>query len=252
VGSPLEVYKRRRWWPRCLRSEKGRSSFWVLAGVVGLWVCAPGIFDGVSGGVPFTSRYQREKRSRGRQFCESTGQSVVRIPVGGSSLAWTMTRKRNLGKRPGWPERTNRLMSSEVNVWHWNCAVSRLRRRREIQVRRKSGRAYHGHMNTQDSGGETGAQPTRIAAQNCAEFLIASWAGQLTGNFLTEERNSERKPNRLRLGVQPGSMDFPGKGRRRTFCGSAARRVWKMAAQKEVLRFPEQRQRDYAHLRSTE
>jgi len=144
----------------------------------------------------------------------------------------------------------NRLMSSEVNVWHWNVRFFKPQQEEEFQV----GVSPEGNITGYEHKipeAKAGAQPTRDAAQKTAQnFLIAKLGKPATDwDFLTEEANSERKPKPARLGVHLGKAWIPGKGRAGTFADSAARRGnWRRRRGSEGS---EQWQRDYAHLRST-
>jgi len=229
-------------------SEKRALVLWVLAGVVGLWYAHRHFFDAFPEASVNFKVPRGEALTRARSFVESMGQSVNGyrsvIVFGVDDDAKTYL-ERQVGLKEA-----NRLMSSEVNVWHWNVRFFKPQQEEEFQVGVSPEGKITGYEHKIPEA-KAGAQPTRDAAQKTAQDFLVAKLGKSTNDwdFLTEEANSERKPNRLDWAFTWEKHGFRAKDapeRLRILLHGE-----EVGSAEEALKVPEQWQRDYAHLRST-
>ena len=228
--------------------EKRALILWVLAGIVGLWYAHRNFFAAFPEASVNFKVTRKEALTRARSFVVSLGQSVDGY---GSVIVFGVddNAKTYLERQVGLKE-ANRLMSSEVNVWHWNVRFFKPQQEEEFEV----GVSPEGNITGYEHKipeAKAGAQPTRDTAEKTArEFLIARLLKPADGwDFLPEEANSEKKPNRL-----DWSFTWEKHGFRAKDAPERLRILLhgdEVGSAEEALKVPEQWQRDYAHLRST-
>jgi len=233
---------------RLSAGEKRALVLWVLAGIVGLWYAHAHFFEAFPEASVNFKVTRGEALKRAKSFVESLGQNVdgyrSAIVFGVDDNAKTYL-ERQVGLKEA-----NRMMASEVNVWHWNARFFKAQQEEEFQV----GVSPEGNITGYEHKVpevQAGGQPSRDSAQKIAQdFLTAKLAKSASDwDFLPEEANSKKKPNRL---------DWSFTWERHGFKAREAPERLQISLQgneaggaREALKVPEQWQRDYAHLRST-
>ncbi|HVO58627.1 MAG TPA: CPBP family intramembrane glutamic endopeptidase [Dongiaceae bacterium] len=228
--------------------EKRALILWVLAGVLGLWYAHRNFFKAFPEASVNFKVPREEAQRRARAFVEAQGQSLegyrAVIVFGVDDNAKTYL-ERELGL-----QEANRLMAGEVNAWHWNVRFFKPEQEEEFRVAVSPEGAIAGYQHKIPEA-RVGTSPSREEAQTSAQTFLTS---QLKKNardwdFLPEEANSEKKPNRL---------DWSFSWERHGFKAKDAPERLQIVVQggvvggaREQLKVPEQWERSYAHLRST-
>ena len=229
-------------------SEKRALILWVLAGIVGLWYAHRHFFEAFPEASVNFKVTRAEALTRAKVFVESLGQNVVGyrpvIVFGVDDDAKTYL-ERQVGLKEA-----NRLMASEVNVWHWNVRFFKPQQEEEFQVAVSPEGNIVGYEHKIPEA-KPGAQPARDAAQKAAQDFLVAKLGKSAGDwdFLSEEANSDKKPNRLDWTFTWEKHGFRAKDAPERL--QIALHGDEIGGAKEALKVPEQWQRDYAHLRST-
>jgi membrane protease YdiL (CAAX protease family) len=229
-------------------SEKRALIFWVLAGIVGLWYAHRHFFEAFPEASVNFKVTRGEALARAKSFVESLGQNVSdyrsAIVFGVDDNAKTYL-ERQMGLKEA-----NQLMASEVNVWHWDVRFFKPQQEEEFQVGVSPEGNITGYAHKVPEA-KSGAQPTQDAAQKTAQDFLVGKLGKSASDwdFLSEESSSEKKPNRTDWAFTWEKHGFRAK--------DAPERLQvllhgdEVGGAKEWLKVPEQWQRDYAHLRST-
>jgi membrane protease YdiL (CAAX protease family) len=229
-------------------SERRALVLWVLAGIIGLWYAHRHFFEAFPEASVNFKVTRGEALRRARSFLESLGQNVDGyrpvIVFGVDDNAKTYL-ERQMGLKEA-----NRLMASEVNVWHWNVRFFRPQQEEEFQVGVSPGGNITGYEHKIPEA-KAGGQPTRDIAQKTAQDFLVTKLGKAGSDwdFLSEEANSEKKSNRLDWAFTWEKHGFRAKDapdRLRILLHGD-----EVGSAEEALKVPEQWQRDYAHLRST-
>ena len=228
--------------------EKRALILWVLAGIVGLWYAHRHFFEAFPEASVNFKVTRAEALTRAKAFVQSTGQNVDGyrpvIVFGVDDDAKTYL-ERQVGLKEA-----NRLMASEVNVWHWNVRFFKPQQEEEFQVAVSPEGNIVGYDHKVPEA-KPGAQPTRDAAQKMAQDFLVAKLGKPAGDwdFLSEEANSDKKPSRLDRTFTWEKHGFRAKDAPERL--QIALHGDEIGGAKEALKVPEQWQRDYAHLRST-
>lgn len=143
----------------------------------------------------------------------------------------------------------NRLMSSQLNIWYWNARFFRPQQEEEYHVRvSPSGRIVgYQHIIEETRAGTT---LDRAAAKaSASKFLAAKYgAAPSDWDFLPEEANSNKRPNRLDWSFTWEKRGFRAKDApyrlRITVQGD------KIGGVEEFLQVPEAWERDFKRLRA--
>src|SRR5262249_33243451 len=113
-------------------SEKRALILWVLAGIAGLWYAGRHFFEAFPEASVNFKVTRDEALDRARNFVESLGNTTsgyrAVIVFGVNDNAKTYL-EREVGLKEA-----NRLMASEVNVWHWNVRFFKPEQEEEFQV----------------------------------------------------------------------------------------------------------------------
>jgi hypothetical protein len=117
---------------RLSAGEKRALVLWVLAGIVGLWYAHAHFFEAFPEASVNFKVTRGEALKRAKSFVESLGQNVdgyrSAIVFGVDDNAKTYL-ERQVGLKEA-----NRMMASEVNVWHWNARFFKAQQEEEFQV----------------------------------------------------------------------------------------------------------------------
>jgi membrane protease YdiL (CAAX protease family) len=228
--------------------EKRALILWVLAGIVGLWYARAHFFEAFPEASVDFKVTRAEAMARAKSFVESLGQNVDdyrRVIVFGVDDDAKTYLERQLGLKEA-----NRLMASEVNVWNWNVRFFKPQQEEEYWVNVSPEGNVTGYTHKIPEA-QAGAQPDRDSAEKTArDFLLtrlhkpaADW------DFLPEEANSQKKPQRTDWSFTWEKHGFRAK--------DAPERLKielhgsEIGEAGERLKVPEQWERDYKHLRST-
>jgi membrane protease YdiL (CAAX protease family) len=229
-------------------SEKRALILWVLAGVLGLWYAQRHFFEAFPEASVNFQVTRSQALERAKQFVESEGASTAGyrgvIVFGVNDNAKTYL-ERQVGLKEA-----NRLMASEVNVWNWNVRFFKPEQEEEFLV----GISPEGNVTGYEHKvpeAQAGAEPTRDAAQQTAQKFLTARLGKAASDwdFLAEQANSAKKPNRLDWSFTWEKHGFKAKDapERLTIALHGAA----IGSASETLKVPEQWERDYRHLRST-
>ena len=176
--------------------ERRALVLWVLAGAAGLWYAQRHFFEAFpEASVNFTVT-RGEALERGRSFLESMGQSMAGyrsvIVFGVDDNAKTY-----LEREVGLTE-ANQLMVSQVNVWNWEVRFFKPEQEEEFQVGVSPAGMVTGYGHKVPEA-KAGGEPDRQAAQQTAQNFLLAKLGKSAADwdFLAEEANSTKKPNRL-------------------------------------------------------
>jgi membrane protease YdiL (CAAX protease family) len=229
-------------------SEKRALILWVLAGIVGLWYAQRHFFEAFPEASVNFKVTRNEALERARNFVESLGNSTAGyrsvIVFGVDDNAKTYL-EREVGLKEA-----NRLMASEVNVWHWSVRFFKPEQEEEFQVGVSPEGNITGYVHKVPEA-LAGAQPSRETAQQTAQDFLAAKLGKkaVDWDFLPEQANSATKPNRLDWSFTWERHGFKAKDapERLTIALNGAQ----VGSAHEALKVPEQWERDYRHLRST-
>jgi len=228
--------------------EKRALILWVLAGVVGLWYAQRHFFEAFPEASVNFKVTRGEALERARNFVQSLGNSTAGyrsvIVFGVDDNAKTYL-EREVGLKEA-----NRLMASDVNVWHWQVRFFKPEQEEEFLVGVSPEGKITGFAHKVPEA-QAGAEPAREAAQQTAQnFLTAKLRKAATDwDFLPEQANSAKKPNRLDWSFTWEKHGFKAKDapERLTIALNGA----EVGSAHEALKVPEQWERDYRHLRST-
>ena len=229
-------------------SEKRALILWMLAGIVGLWYAQRNFFAAFPEASVNFKVTRAEALDRARNFVESLGNSTAGyrsvIVFGVNDNAKTYL-EREVGLKE-----SNRLMASEVNVWNWNVRFFKPEQEEEFRVDVSPEGNITGFLHKVPEA-QAGTEPARETAQQTAQnFLTAKLSKPAADwDFLAEEANSTKKPNRLDWSFTWERHAFKAKDapERLTIALNGA----DVESASENLKVPEQWERDYRHLRST-
>jgi len=229
-------------------SEKRALLLWVLAGIIGMWYAQHHFFDAFPEASVNFKISRGEALARARNFVESQGagtagyRSVIVFGVDDNAKTYL---EREVGLKEA-----NRLMASEVNVWRWEARFFKPEQEEEFLVTVNPKGNVTGYLHKVPES-QAGAQPTRVAAQQTAQNFLTAKMGKAAADwdFLPEEANSAKKPNRLDWSFTWEKHAFKAKDapERLTIALHGA----DVGSASDALKVPEQWQRDYRHLRST-
>jgi len=233
---------------RLTSSDKRTLLLWVLLGIVGL-VFAQRYFFRAFPEASVDFRISRaEALARAQKFVGGLGEDV-----GGyhSAIVFDLddNAKTYLEREVGL-EQANRLMSSELNIWYWKVRFFRPKQEEEFFVRVSPAGEIVGYDHRIEEA-RAGVALDRAAAETAAQNFLRSKIGLDLGawDFLSEEANSSKKPNRLDWSFTWEKHAFRAKDAPyRLRVGLQGDRA---GSSEEFLHVPEAWERSYAHLRST-
>ncbi len=181
---------------RLTGSDKRALLLWVLLGIVGV-VFAQKYFFRAFPEASVDFRVSRsEALQRARSFAGSLGEDVSRYQ---SAVVFDVDEnaKTYLERELGL-QQANRMMSSELDIWYWDVRFFRPQQEEEFHVRVSPAGKIAGYEHKVEEA-RAGAALDRASAQTKAQnFLSAKLGVDLNAwDFLPEEANSNKRPNRL-------------------------------------------------------
>ena len=232
---------------RLTGSDKRALLLWVLAGVVGVWFAHHYFFRAFpEASVDFrVSRGEALKRAQ--SFVSGLGENI-----GGyrSSIVFDVDEdaKTYLERELGL-QQANQLMSSQLNIWYWDVRFFRPQQEEEFDVRvSPAGNVVRYEHKIEEA--RAGASLERPEAQAKAQNFLSGKLGVNLSqwDFLPEEANSNKRPNRLDWSFTWEKHGFRAKDApyrlQATLYGD------KVGGSKEFLLVPEAWKRDFQRLRS--
>ena len=233
---------------RLTGSDKRALLLWILLGIVGAVFAQRYFFRAFpEASVDFhVSRGQAIDRAK--QFVASVGEDVRGYET---AVAFEVddNAKTYLEREVGLAQ-ANQLMSDELNIWYWDVRFFRPQQEEEFHVRISPGGQVVGYDHKVKEA-SAGASLDRAAAEKDARnFLSGKLGVDLSQwDFLSEEANSSKKPNRTDWSFTWEKHGFRAKDApyrlRVTLSGDGA------GSAEEFLHIPEAWERSYAKLRST-
>jgi membrane protease YdiL (CAAX protease family) len=233
---------------RLTSSDKRALLLWVLLGVVGA-VFAHKYFFRAFPEASVDFRVSRtEALARAETFVSSLGEDVSSYQ---SAIVFDLddNAKTYLEREVGL-QQANQLMASELNIWYWNVRFFRPQQEEEFYVRVSPAGEIVGYDHRVEEA-RAGPSLERAAAQAATqEFLRSKMHVDLSAwDFLSEEANSSKKPNRLDWSFTWEKHGFRAKDAPyRLRVGLEGDRA---GSSEEFLHVPEAWERSYAKLRST-
>ena len=232
---------------RLKSSDKRALLLWVLAGIVGVWFAHHYFFRAFpEASVDFrVSRGEALKRAQ--NFVSGQGENINGYR---SSIVFDVDEngKTYLERELGLQE-ANQLMSSTLNIWYWDVRFFRPEQEEEFDVRVSPSGNIVGYKHKVEES-RAGASLDRADAQAKAQnFLNGKLGVNLSQwDFLPEEANSNKRPNRLDWSFTWEKHGFRAKDApyrlQATLYGD------KVGGSEEFLLVPEAWKRDFERLRS--
>ncbi|MFI5094406.1 MAG: CPBP family intramembrane glutamic endopeptidase [Candidatus Acidiferrum sp.] len=233
---------------RLTSSDKRALVLWVLLGIVGAVFAHKYFFRAFPEASVDFKVSRSEALARARTFVGSLGENISGYQ---SAIVFDVddNAKTYLEREVGL-QQANRLMSSELNIWYWDVRFFRPGQEEEFHVRVSPGGEIAGYDHKIPEA-QAGATLERAAAETAAQNFLRGKMGVDLGkwDFLSEEANSSKKPNRLDWSFTWEKHGFKAKDApyrlRVTLQGA------RPGGSEEFLHVPENWQRGYEHLRST-
>ena len=233
---------------RLTSSEKRALLLWVAAGIVGLLFAYKYFFQAFPEASINFKISREDALSRARKFVTGLGENLSGYK---SSIIFDVDEdaKVYLERQLGLKE-ANQLMLSEVNVWNWEVRFFKPGQEEEFRIAVSPEGKVTGYLHKVPEA-QAGAEPARETAQKAAQDFLTAKLGKAFADwdFLPEESNSEKKPHRLDWAFTWERHGFRAK--------DAPERLGihlnggEVGGAREALKVPEQWERDYRHLRST-
>ena len=181
---------------RLTGSDKRALLLWVLLGIVGV-VFAQRYFFRAFPEASVDFRVSRsEALQRAGSFLGGLGENVSGYQ---SAVVFDVDEnaKTYLEREVG-VQQANRLMSSELDIWYWDVRFFRPQQEEEFHVRVSPSGKIAGYEHRVEEA-RAGTSLDRASAQTAArDFLSAKLGVDLSAwDFLPEEANSNKRPNRL-------------------------------------------------------
>ena len=233
---------------RLTGSDKRALVLWVVLGIVGAVFAHRYFFRAFPEASVDFKVSRNEARGLARAFVGGLGENISGYQ---SAIVFDVddNAKTYLEREVGL-QQANRLMSSELNIWYWDVRFFRPQQEEEFRVRVSPGGEIVGYEHKIPEA-RAGASLERAAAETAAQsFLRGKMGVDLSEwDFLSEEANSSKKPNRLDWSFTWEKHGFKAKDApyrlRVTLQGDRA------GSSQEFLHVPESWERSYEHLRST-
>jgi hypothetical protein len=232
---------------RLTGSDKRALLLWVVAGIVGVWFAHHYFFRAFpEASVDFrVSRGEALKRAQ--SFVGGLGENIsgyrASIVFDVDENAKTYL-ERELGL-----QQANQLMSSQLNIWYWDVRFFRPQQEEEFDVRVSPSGDIAGYEHKIEEA-RPGASLDRADAQAKAQsFLTAKLGVDLRAwDFLPEEANSNKRPNRLDWSFTWEKHGFRAKDA--PYRLETTVRGDRVGDSEQYLQVPEAWKRDFQRLRS--
>ena len=233
---------------RLTGSDKRALVLWVVLGIVGAVFAHRYFFRAFPEASVDFKVSRNEALARARAFVGGLGENISGYQ---SAIVFDVddNAKTYLEREVGL-QQANRLMSSELNIWYWDVRFFRPQQEEEFRVRVSPGGEIVGYEHKIPEA-QAGATLGRAAAETAAQNFLRGKMGVDLGkwDFLSEEANSSKKPNRLDWSFTWEKHGFKAKDApyrlRATLQGDHP------GSSQEFLHVPESWERSYEHLRST-
>jgi membrane protease YdiL (CAAX protease family) len=227
--------------------DKRELVLWVLAGLIGVWFAQHYYFRAFPEASVDFKVSRGEALKRAQDFMAGMGQDVSGYR---SSIVFDLDEnaKTYLERQIGL-QKANQLMSSQLDIWYWEVRFFKPQQEEEYGVRVSPAGNVVGYGHTIKEA-QAGASLDRADAQAKAQNYLSGKLGvDLNAwNFLPEEENSEKRPNRLDWSFTWEKKDF------RAVDAPYRLHVELQGADiggsNEFLKVPEAWKRDFAKLRS--
>lgn len=229
------------------RSDRRGLLLWLVLGIAGAIFAFQFYFAAFPEAAVNFQISRTEAQERSQQFVTGLGgdlagyRSAIVFDVDENAKTYL---ERELGLT-----QANRMMSSEVSVWYWDVRFFRPQQEEEYRVRVSPSGRIAGYRHTIEEA-RAGVVLDRGAAESKAAQFLAAKYGAALGNweFLPEEANSIKRPNRLDWSFTWEKRGFRAKEApyrlRVTLQGD------KIGGAEEFLQVPEAWERDYRRLRA--
>jgi len=233
---------------RLTSSDKRALLLWILLGIVGAVFAHKYFFRAFPEASVDFKVSRAEALARAQRFVGSLGEDVSGYQ---SAIVFDVddNAKTYLEREVGL-QQANQLMSSELNIWYWNVRFFRPKQEEEFLVRVSPAGEIVGYDHKVEEA-RVGPSLERAAAESVAQNFLSSKMGLdlRTWDFLSEEANSSKKPNRLDWSFTWEKHGFRAKDAPyRLRVGLQGDRA---GSSEEFLHVPEAWERSYAKLRST-
>src|SRR6202521_5091699 len=147
-------------------------------------------------------------------------------------------------------QKANRMMSSELHIWYWNVRFFKPQQEEEFHVRVSPAGEIVGYSHKEEES-RAGAALDQTTAQTVAQNFLSGKLGIDLRNwdFLPEEMNSNKRPNRLDWSFTWEEHGFRAKDA--PYRLQVAIQGDRVGSTQQYLQVPEAWKRSYLQLRST-
>ena len=181
---------------RLTGSDKRALVLWVLAGIAGALFASKYYFRAFPEASVNFQISREEALTRAQKYVTGLGENVSGYQ---STIVFNVDddAKVYLERQLGLQE-ANKLLSSELNVWFWEVRFFKPQQEEEFRVRVSPAGQIAGY-NHKIEESRAGASLDRATAQSAAQSYIGAKLGLNSSgwDFLPEEANSSKRPNRL-------------------------------------------------------
>jgi hypothetical protein len=232
---------------RLTGSDKRTLLIWVLLGIAGVFFARHYFFQAFpEASVNFTVS-RDEALQRAQKFINGLGENVsgyesaIIFAVDDNAKTYL---ERELGL-----QQANQLMSSPLHIWYWDARFFKPQQEEEFHVHVTPAGAIAGYTHKVEES-RPSATLDRPAAQAAAQNFVAGKLGAdlSAWDFLAEEVNSDKRPNRLDWSFTWEKHGFRAK--EAPYRLRVSLQGDRIGSSKEFLRVPEEWERNYKRLRS--
>src|SRR6266446_6873145 len=233
---------------RLTGSDKRALLFWVVLGIVGAVFAHEYFFRAFPEASVNFQVSREEALKRAQNFVAGLGENIsgyrsaIVFDVDDNAKVYL---ERELGL-----QRANKLMSSELNIWFWDVRFFKPQQEEEFRVRVSPAGQIAGYNHKVEES-RAGTSLDRATAQSTAQSYLGAQLGlNLSGwDFLPEEANSSKRPNRLDWAFTWEKHGFRAKDA--PYRLQVTLQGEKVGGSEEFLKVPEAWERSYQQLRSS-
>lgn len=229
------------------RIEKRALLLWVIAGVLGVWFAQKYFFRAFPEASVNFKVSREEALSRARGFVVGLGENVSGYQT---AIVFNVddNAKTYLEREQGVQE-ANQLMSTQLNIWYWKVRFFKPKQEEQFRVRVSPAGKIVGYGHTIPKA-MAGSELDRAMALSTAQnFLTGPLGLDLESwDYLPEEANSDKKPNRLDWTFTWEKHAFRAKDAPYRLIVSV--QGDRPGGAEEILQVPEAWERSYKQLRS--
>lgn len=228
-------------------SEKRALLLWVLAGIVGTIFAQRYFFRAFPEASVDFKVSRGEALKRAHDFVTGLGENITGYH---SAILFNVDEnaKTYLERQLGL-QQANQMMSSQLNVWYWDARFFQPLQEEEFKVRVSPAGNIVGYEHKIEEA-RKGAALERAAAQSQAENFLTSKVGINLSqwDFLPEQANSEKRPNRVDWSFTWEKHGFRAKDA--PYRLEASVKGDRAGGTEQYLQVPEEWIRSYGRLRS--